>query len=441
MTRKASKRTSDENIEQNLANYLKRKSLLHQQILLQQPPPAQNRGSRIWASISNQIWSLVAKTFKKEARLNENDLFNEACAARLASQRNSYRIRSRRELDFLCKKTKFTRHEIKLLYLGWKDVCVNGYLNENTCKEIYAGFFPQASDSSLYAKHVYRALFSRNNILTNLNNNNILNSNLNDQSNEREFDLRTPSPVPGKQFKQQTKKFANQDSTTEQCRSRLRSQSTTGFKSSSSNVQSSSSTSSTTTSGAGLCNTAGLLSKRRALSLAKQTLDSSSNYPNAYLDNYLGRSSNSNLSAIQDEVYFDYPLRRSSRNASSANLSYRDTIPEKISFVEYAISLSALLKGSVEEKLAWTFQLYDTNNDGRLTVDELIEISKAVYALLGYFVAPVHDSTTYVEHGKQVFEKIDVNKTGTVSLDQFIDCCIKDETITKSLQLITANPF
>lgn len=64
MTRKASKRSSDENIEQNLANYLKRKSLLHQQILLQKPPLAQDR-PRFWTTISNQLWNLVTKTFKK----------------------------------------------------------------------------------------------------------------------------------------------------------------------------------------------------------------------------------------------------------------------------------------------------------------------------------------------------------------------------------------
>lgn len=48
------------------------------------------------------------------------------------------------------------------------------------------------------------------------------------------------------------------------------------------------------------------------------------------------------------------------------NLSNRDNIPDKISFVEYAISLSALLKGSLEDKLAWTFQLYDVAGDGNL---------------------------------------------------------------------------
>lgn len=40
-------------------------------------------------------------------------------------------------------------------------------------------------------------------------------------------------------------------------------------------------------------------------------------------------------------------------------------------------------------------------------------------------MAPAHDSNTYVEHGKRVFERIDVHKSGSVNLEQFIDCCIK----------------
>ena len=65
MTRKASKRSSsDENVEQNLANYLKRKSLLHQQAMLLQPSPPQDR-PRFWTTLSNQIWNLLTKTFKK----------------------------------------------------------------------------------------------------------------------------------------------------------------------------------------------------------------------------------------------------------------------------------------------------------------------------------------------------------------------------------------
>ena len=68
MTRKASKRSSDENVEQNLANYLKRKSLLHQQILLQQASPLQpDRPPRFWTTLPSQLWSLLTKTlhFKK----------------------------------------------------------------------------------------------------------------------------------------------------------------------------------------------------------------------------------------------------------------------------------------------------------------------------------------------------------------------------------------
>lgn len=233
-------------------------------------------------------------------------------------------------------------------------------------------FFPQASDSSLYARHVYRALFSRNNILTNLNNNNILLTNANSQQpadperpllDEERLDRTSPPPPPpGKPFKQSKKLFA-QDSSADasaEHRSRLRSQSTAGFRAASPAASPAASASSNSTPG--------LLSKRRAQSLAKQSLDSSANHLDIPLDTTAVKSLYANLSAIPDEAeyYFDYPLRRSSRNASlhSLNLSYRDGLPEKISFVEYAISLSALLKGSVEEKLAWTFQLYDVAGDG-----------------------------------------------------------------------------
>ena len=78
-----------------------------------------------------------------EPKLSEVDLFNEACALRLAAQFGQ-RNRCRRELDQLIKVTDFTRSELKLLYWGWKCSCPSGTLSESNFKEIYAQFFPQA---------------------------------------------------------------------------------------------------------------------------------------------------------------------------------------------------------------------------------------------------------------------------------------------------------
>lgn len=81
-----------------------------------------------------------------EPKLSEVDLFNEACALKLAAQ-FSRRNRARRELDQLLKQTDFTRSELKLLYWGWKCSCPSGSLTESNFKEIYAQFFPQAGQS------------------------------------------------------------------------------------------------------------------------------------------------------------------------------------------------------------------------------------------------------------------------------------------------------
>lgn len=45
--------------------------------------------------------------------------------------------------------------------------------------------------------------------------------------------------------------------------------------------------------------------------------------------------------------------------------------------------LSILSRGSAEEKLRWTFSLYDINGDGFITRDEMTDIVTAIYELVG----------------------------------------------------------
>jgi hypothetical protein len=63
------------------------------------------------------------------------DVFNEACAMRLASQLKASRSKGRQELDQLAASTLFTREELKLLYWGWKCSCsLSGSLTETKFK-------------------------------------------------------------------------------------------------------------------------------------------------------------------------------------------------------------------------------------------------------------------------------------------------------------------
>jgi Kv channel-interacting protein len=65
---------------------------------------------------------------------------------------------------------------------------------------------------------------------------------------------------------------------------------------------------------------------------------------------------------------------------------------KKFSFLSLSLSfllqnfvrgLSILSRGTMEEKLCWTFSLYDINGDGRITREEMTDIVTAIYELMG----------------------------------------------------------
>ena len=76
------------------------------------------------------------------------------------------------------------------------------------------------------------------------------------------------------------------------------------------------------------------------------------------------------------------------------------------------VSLSTLLHGSLEEKLSWTFRLYDLNHDGSITKAEIAAVVVAVYELLGVECAELVSSTVPFllteigAHGENLFYAI-----------------------------------
>ncbi|XP_041046051.1 Kv channel-interacting protein 1 isoform X2 [Carcharodon carcharias] len=102
---------------------------------------------------------------------------------------------------------------------------------------------------------------------------------------------------------------------------------------------------------------------------------------------------------------------------------------------DFVMGLSVLLRGTIQDKLKWAFNLYDINKDGYVTKEEMLDIMKSIYDMMGKYTYPILREETPRQHVEIFFQKMDKNKDGVVTIDEFIDTCQKDENIMKSMQL------
>ncbi|KAM4748199.1 A-type potassium channel modulatory protein KCNIP1 isoform 1-T1 [Rhinophrynus dorsalis] len=106
-----------------------------------------------------------------------------------------------------------------------------------------------------------------------------------------------------------------------------------------------------------------------------------------------------------------------------------------VKFEDFVAALSILLRGTIHEKLRWTFNLYDINKDGYINKEEMMDIVKAIYDMMGKYTYPILKEDAPKQHVELFFQKMDKNKDGVVTLEEFIESCQEDDNIMRSLQL------
>ncbi|KAM5139095.1 A-type potassium channel modulatory protein KCNIP2 isoform 5-T5 [Callospermophilus lateralis] len=106
-----------------------------------------------------------------------------------------------------------------------------------------------------------------------------------------------------------------------------------------------------------------------------------------------------------------------------------------VSFEDFVAGLSVILRGTIDDRLNWAFNLYDLNKDGCITKEEMLDIMKSIYDMMGKYTYPALREEAPREHVESFFQKMDRNKDGVVTIEEFIESCQKDENIMRSMQL------
>ncbi|XP_015266130.1 PREDICTED: guanylyl cyclase-activating protein 2 [Gekko japonicus] len=109
-----------------------------------------------------------------------------------------------------------------------------------------------------------------------------------------------------------------------------------------------------------------------------------------------------------------------------------------IDFLEYVAALNLVLRGKLEHKLRWTFKIYDKDGNGCIDKPELLEIVEAIYKLKKMCrpeEAADAPGLTPEEVVERIFQLVDENGDGQLSLDEFIDGARRDKWVMKMLHM------
>ncbi|XP_044298289.1 guanylyl cyclase-activating protein 3 [Varanus komodoensis] len=98
-----------------------------------------------------------------------------------------------------------------------------------------------------------------------------------------------------------------------------------------------------------------------------------------------------------------------------------------IDFLEFIAAINLVIRGKIDQKLKWYFKLYDADGNGTIDKRELVSIFSAIQAING------NQEMSPEAFTNMVFQKIDVNNDGELTLEEFINGVESDEQLLEMI--------
>jgi len=103
----------------------------------------------------------------------------------------------------------------------------------------------------------------------------------------------------------------------------------------------------------------------------------------------------------------------------------------KIEFTEFLIAFNIRSKGKIEDKLNWTFDVYDRNGDGVIDKKELKKMFSMLFTMLN--VNKKDDKYNVDQRVDEILKKIDTSGDKALSREEFLLGMKDDEPLRKLL--------